>query len=106
VSHAREEVMKNIVSVIKDDIRNLTLVTYDDGSIEKLSGFFQNQEANKEIVCVVKDDERQHILVEQPCSFDQTQEANKEIVCVVKDDERQHILVVYDDGSREYISCL
>ncbi|HEY9673798.1 MAG TPA: hypothetical protein V6D11_20320 [Waterburya sp.] len=86
--------MKNIVSVIKDDLRNHTLVTYEDGSIEKIQrqkegdeslwaspicptpaecthpgcgvsgkelGFVQNQEANKEIVCVVQDNEKEHI---------------------------------------------
>jgi hypothetical protein len=106
VSHAREEVMNNIVSVIKDDERNLTLVTYDDGSIEELSGFVQNQEASRKIVCVVKDDHREQISVEQPCGFVKNQEANREIVCVVKDDQREQLLVVYDDGSREELSCL
>lgn len=98
--------MNNIVSVIKDDLCNQTLVIYEDGSIEKLSRFIQKPEAKKEIACVIKNEQKEPILVKQPSRFIQKEAASKEIICVVKDDERKHLLVVYDDGSREYIAVL
>lgn len=63
--------MNNIVSVMKDDLSNQTLVTYDDIS-------------------------KENIFLNPP-----NQAVDKEIISVIKDDLRNLVIVTYDDGSRE-----